>query len=95
MKDTDTDFSLTIPDILDAVPFYILLINEDHYILQANRMVQTALGFEPKDIIGKYCPKIIHGVDGPFYGCPLEEAIEKDQGVAREVFDGKSGRGLL
>ncbi len=95
MKNTDSDFSLTISDILDAVPFYVLLVNEDHYILQANRAVRAALGFEAKDIVGKYCPKAIHDVDGPFPGCPLEEAVEKGQAVEREVFDDKSERWLL
>ncbi len=91
----DTILNLHILDILDSIPFYVLLIDEDHYILQANRAVTAELGMEPKDIIGKYCPKVVHGVDGSFDGCPLEEAIEKDRAIEREVFDKKSGRWLL
>ena len=92
LKGADTSVGLDIPDILDALPFYVLLINEHHYILQANSAVKAQLGLEPKDIIGKYCPKVIHGLDGPFYGCPLEEAVEKGQAVEREAFDQESGR---
>jgi PAS domain S-box-containing protein len=92
LQGADTIVGLDIPDILDALPFYVLLINEHHYILQANSAVKAQLGLEPKDIIGKYCPKVIHGLDGPFYGCPLEEAVEKGQAVEREAFDQGSGR---
>jgi two-component system sensor histidine kinase UhpB len=94
-KDKDTGFSFNLPGILDAVPFYVLLVDEDHYILYANKAVYTALGVDPQDIVGEYCPRAIHGVDGPFHGCPLEEAIELNQGVEREVFDDKSERWLL
>jgi len=64
-----------------------MLIDENHYILQANRAVLTYLGLEPKAIVGKYCPKAIHGLDEPYFGCPLEEAVEKGEAVVREVLD--------
>jgi len=83
---------LNIVDILDALPFYVLLVDSDHYIILANRAVQTQLGKEPKDIIGEYCPKVIHGLDEPWYACPLEEAVEKGKAVTREVFDRESRR---
>ncbi len=90
----DIGVRLDILDILDSLPFYVLLVDEEHYILEANRAVQTQLGVEHKDIIGKYCPKAIHDIDEPFPGCPLEEAVEKGQAVEREVLDEKSGRWL-
>ncbi len=86
------NIGLDILDILDALPFYVLLIDEHHCILQANSTVKMHLGLEPKDIIGKYCPKVIHGLDEPFYACPLEEAVEKGQAVEREALDQASGR---
>ncbi len=92
LRGVDTDRGPDLLDILDALPFYVLLIDEHHYIIQANSVVQTLLGMEPKDIVGKYCPKVIHGIDEPFYGCPLEEAAEKNKAVEREAFDTKSGR---
>ena len=55
-----SDTELRISDVLDALPFYVLLIDEDHHILQANVAVRDQLGFEPEAIIGKYCPKIIY-----------------------------------
>ncbi len=88
----DTSVGRDILDIIDALPFYVLLVDEHHYILQANGAVRRHLGLAPKDIVGKYCPKVVHGLDEPFYACPLEEAVEKDQAIEREAFDMESGR---
>ncbi|MFH1032140.1 MAG: ATP-binding protein [Chloroflexota bacterium] len=82
-------------DLFDALPSYVMLVDDCHNILSANRAVQTHLGVEPEAIIGKYCPKVIHGLDEPFSGCPLEEAAEKGQAIEREVFDEKTQRWLL
>jgi PAS domain S-box-containing protein len=83
---------LDILDILDALPFYVMLIDEHHHILKANRAVQAQLGLKPEDIIGKYCPEVVHGLSEPWYACPLEEAVRKGQAVEREALDQKSGR---
>jgi PAS domain S-box-containing protein len=92
LRGADTVVGVDIIDILDALPFYVILIDEHHYILAANSAVKEQLGLELKDIIGKYCPKVIHGLDEPFYACPLEEAVEKGQVVEREALDPASGR---
>ncbi len=86
---------IDISEILDALPFYVLLIDENHYILQANSKVRQHLGVEPEEIIGEYFPKVVHGIDGPFEGCPLEEAVEKGQAIEREVFNQKTKRWIL
>ena len=86
------DVRLDISDILDALPFYVMLIDEHHQILKANRAVQAQLGLKPDDIIGKYCPEAVHGLSQPWYACPLEEAVKKGQAVEREALDQKSGR---
>jgi PAS domain S-box-containing protein len=86
------DFRLEVSDILDALPFYVMLIDEHHRILKANRAVQAQLGLKPDDIIGKYCPEAVHGLSQPWYACPLEEAVQKGEAVEREALDQKSGR---
>ncbi|MEK7397564.1 MAG: ATP-binding protein, partial [Candidatus Poribacteria bacterium] len=44
-----------------------------------------------EQIIGGYCPKVIHGSDEPILGCPLEEAVEKGNiCVEREFYDQNS-----
>ena len=81
-----------VPQLLDALPFYVILVDESHRILLANRAVQASLGVAPADIIGRFCPEVIHGVKTPWYACPLEEAVRTDQPVEIEAQDRKSGR---
>ncbi len=86
------EIRLDVSDILDALPFYVMLVDEHHHILKANHAVQAQLGFKPEDIIGKYCPEVVHGLSEPWYACPLEEAVRKGEAVEREALDEKSGR---
>ncbi len=88
------EFTPDISDLLDALPFYVLLVDEEHHILSANRAVQAHLGVEPEAIKGGYCPKVIHGLEGPFEGCPLEEAVASGGAIEKEVLDSASGRWL-
>ena len=88
----DADLGLRVSDVLDALPFYVLLLDEHHQILQANSAVREHLGLDPEAIVGKYCPQVVHGLDEPWYACPLEEAVEKGMAVEREAVDQASGR---
>ena len=83
--------AVTLLDVLDAFPFYVMLIDEDHYILEANKAVYNYLGKKREEIIGEFCPLIIHGQNEPFPGCPLEESVEKNTAVERELFDDNTG----
>ena len=91
-KTDGTNIRLAISQVMDALPFYVMLVDKDHNILQANRAVRAHLGVDPKDIIGKYCPTVIHGTNKPIDGCPLEEAVVRNRAVEREIFDTPSGR---
>lgn len=89
----ENKFEEKLKDIFDAFPFYVMLIDSDHHILLANNAVSSDLGVKPNEIIGKYCPKAVHGLDGPFPGCPLEESIKKGHAVVeKELFDPNSGQ---
>jgi PAS domain S-box-containing protein len=88
-------FNLKILDVLNALPFYVLLIDEDHQILEANIAVSTQLGVKREDILGGYCPQVIHRMDSPFPGCPLEESVEKNHDIERELFDAVSSRWVV
>jgi PAS domain S-box-containing protein len=91
-QSTDANLGLRISDILEAFPFYVLLVDDRHRILQANGVVREQLGLTPDEVVGQYCPKVIHGSDEPWYACPLEEAAEKGEAVEREVLDRTTGR---
>lgn len=73
--------------ILDSLPDYVMLIDEAHRILFANSAVVDAFNVTPEQIVGGFCPEVVHGLDEPFPGCPLEEASREGCLVERELFD--------
>jgi PAS domain S-box-containing protein len=92
LKDSLAETDVELQILLDALPFYVMLLDEDHKILLANKAVRGDLGLVPEHIVGKYCPEVIHGLKEPYPGCPLEEAIEKNHGIEREFFDPDENR---
>lgn len=84
--------SSNILNIVNNLPFYVMLVDADHHILLTNNAVKKHLSMDPDQIIGKYCPKVIHDLDGPFPGCPLEEALKTGHSVEREFRESESGQ---
>lgn len=81
------EIGFDLQGILDALPFYILLIDSKHHILMANKAITIALGKNPDQVIGGYCPKVIHNSDCPIPQCPLEEVVCSCHAVEREFYD--------
>ena len=92
---SDLNNKSIVQKILDTVPFYVLIIDSNHKILLANAAVQKDLGFNPEDIVGHYCPKIIHGMDTPFPGCPLEESLKTNRSIEKELYDEKYNKWVM
>jgi PAS domain S-box-containing protein len=86
------DPSPSAADILNALPFYVMLVDDTHHIVEANHAVREQLGLEPGAAVGQYCPKAIHGLDEPWHACPLEESVVHGGAVEREARDEQSGR---
>ena len=61
--ETRSFFGTGIQEILDALPFYVMLIDKHHRILLANKATRDALQLEPREIIGGYCPQVVHGIE--------------------------------
>ena len=77
---------------LDALPFYVILVDEDHQILAVNRAVTTQLEMEPEALIGCHCPLAVHGHEGEYAGCPLEQSLEQGgEPVEKEFYDEEAG----
>ena len=80
--------------ILDALPFYVLLIDSRHTIQFANRAFRETYGVSLAELEGSYCPKFVRGLDHNYPGCPVEQAIKG--GPTEKVFFAKEhGRWLL
>ena len=78
--------------LLDVMPFYVMLVDAEHKILFANKALKRDLGVDPKNIVGGHCPKVVHGIEEPYPGCPLEQALEEGHSVEREFFNAERGR---
>ncbi len=84
----------SIVRVLDALPGYVMLVDDRHHIVLANQAVYSTSGLRPEQLLGQYCPRVIHGASGPVPGCPLEEAVATGVAVEREMTDEKHGRFL-
>jgi PAS domain S-box-containing protein len=82
----------SILQILDALPFYVLLVDRNHRILLINRAARDILKADTLPILGGYCPKIVHGKDEPIAECPLEEAVKTGRSCTREIYSRENGR---
>lgn len=78
-----------IQHILDAMPFYALLVDSEHHIIAVNHAVKRDFELSPDQIVGAYCPLVVHNHSIPIAECPLVEAIEKGEAVERDVFDSR------
>ncbi|MEE9435778.1 MAG: LuxR C-terminal-related transcriptional regulator [Candidatus Adiutricales bacterium] len=78
--------------LMDALPFYVLLIDEEHRIIMANRAALQTFKKPLDEVVGGYCPEIVHGTSQPYPGCPLEDAVENGQEIVREFFDAEAGQ---
>jgi PAS domain S-box-containing protein len=89
------DVALSLELVLDALPHCTMIVDSKHHIIMANRAIAQRTGLSPADLVGAFCPKVLHGVEGTFPGCPLEEAVRKGSPVEREVFLPETGRWML
>ncbi|MBM3713402.1 MAG: diguanylate cyclase, partial [Actinobacteria bacterium] len=87
LNDSDINAISALQKVLDSFPDYVLLIDEHHHIVMANDKICINTGKEPKNLTGKYCPQIIHGMNSPFPGCPLEDSLKQGCSVEKEIFD--------
>ncbi|MFC1541224.1 PAS domain-containing protein [Candidatus Latescibacterota bacterium] len=86
-KNSDKTFLDTLQLIINIFHYFIIIIDEDHNILLANDAVLNSLKKDINDIRGCFCPTVIHGIDSPFPGCPLEEALKSGNYVEKEILD--------
>lgn len=81
----------SLMQVMDALPYYVMLVDEHHHIVLANKAVREALGVTPEEIIGGYCPQAVHGMT-EYPHCPVTEAVIRSAPVEYEVYDEDHGR---
>ncbi|HEY3351745.1 MAG TPA: ATP-binding protein [Polyangia bacterium] len=79
---------------LDALPFAVLLVEDTHRVVLANRATCAQLGQPAEAIVGASCHNVMHGLGLPLAGCPLEETLKTGVAAEQELFDARGGRWL-
>jgi HD-GYP domain-containing protein (c-di-GMP phosphodiesterase class II) len=78
--------------VLDAFPFYVMLVDADHRIVMANSHLMKSVGLKNGEEMGRLCPELVHGKSGDYPGCPLPEAVRTGRTAEVELLDESSGR---
>ena len=91
--DASRAISAQFEQILDALPFYVILVDTDHTIQFANSAVRRTAGLTLQEMQGRSCPQVIHGRKH-YPGCPVEQAIRNGP-TEQEHFAVEHGRWLL
>jgi len=81
-------------DILNAVSDWVCLLDEDHRIVRTNSAVEKIIGIPPSETIGQLCCKVVHGLDKPLPGCPLEKMLLSRKRESLEIQIPDSNRWL-
>jgi PAS domain S-box-containing protein len=71
----------------DAVPDLIMILDEGHRILRANKAMADTLGIRPGDMTGKTCYELVHGIEAPPKFCAHTRAMLDGREHQKEVYE--------
>ncbi len=80
--------------LIDSLPYYVILVDSKHNIVMANKSIIN-MGYTSEDLLGAYCPRVIHGSDSPIPECPLEKAVKSGCSEEVEVYDESNDKWFL
>ncbi len=81
--------------ILNSMPYYIMVIDEDCNILFSNSYTQQNLDMTSKALSGAHCTRVMDGSAECSPDCPLEYRSIKEGSLDCEFYDEKSGEWLF
>ncbi|MEN4029024.1 MAG: MEDS domain-containing protein [Methanobacterium sp.] len=76
----------------NAVPDLIVLLDDNHKVIRANKSMAETLGLTPEECVGLECYRVVHGTDEPPSFCPhsklLEDGCEHIAEVHEDILGG-------
>ena len=75
----------------DAVPDLIMLIDDQHRVIRANKAMADKFGVEQDEIIGKACHVLAHGTEEPPLFCPHTALLMDGQEHTVDVYEERLG----
>ncbi|MDO9262322.1 MAG: CheR family methyltransferase, partial [Desulfosalsimonadaceae bacterium] len=79
----------------DSVPDLIVILDEEHRVVRANKAMAHRLGCTPKECIGLPCYKAVHGTDAPPAFCPHTKTLADGREHAEEIHEERLGGHFL
>ena len=80
--------------IMDAVVDFVFLVDTNFRIMKVNKALCEALKKEPKELIGRFCFKVLHNTDEPIPNCPNRETLITKKPATRKIDDPHLGVSL-
>jgi two-component system CheB/CheR fusion protein len=79
----------------DAVPDLILILDNQHRVLRANKAMAERMGCLPEELIGQSCYQVVHDSHTPPMFCPHSKLLCSGDEHAVEVHDQRLGGTFL
>jgi PAS domain S-box-containing protein len=71
----------------DVIPDIISILDTNYRVLRANKALAAKVGLTPKECVGQFCYKLMHGTDSPPAYCPHKKLLQNGRHHASEVRD--------
>src|SRR5664279_2359359 len=93
MSEQSRFLSTQFEQILDSLPFYVLLVDSSHHVQFANNAFRKTFKMTLGQVQGAYCPRLVHKCDH-YPACAVDQAIR--EGATEKIhFNHQHGRWLL
>jgi PAS domain S-box-containing protein len=87
----DGNWALTF----DAVPDLILILDNQHRVMRANKAMAERMGCASQDLVGQTCFQVVHDAHAPPLFCPHSRLLADGQEHAVEIHDQRLGGTFL
>jgi PAS domain S-box-containing protein len=78
----------------DAIPDMVMVVDNRHRILRANKAMTDLLGLSEPELEGRFCYELVHNKGKPPAFCPHCVLLRDGKEHSEEVFEPKFGRSL-
>jgi two-component system, chemotaxis family, CheB/CheR fusion protein len=79
----------------DAVPDLMMILDNQHRVVRANRAMALRMGCAPEDLVGQTCYQVVHNAHTPPMFCPHARLLADGTEHAVEVYDERLGGTFL
>ena len=71
----------------DALPDMVCIIDNDYRIMRANRAMAKRFELHPRDLVGRHCFKLMHGLDHAPEFCPHRSLLTSKETCSAEIHE--------